>query len=61
MGNYSNTNFLFNQTLKILENIYGDFVGSDMSYDKFKHFCRKSWEEEYIYLCIDRSKKRGQG
>ena len=32
-----------------------------MSYDDFKELCRKSWEEEYNYLCIDRSKERDQG
>ena len=31
-----------------------------MSYDEFKELCRKSWEEDYNYLCIDRSKKKGQ-
>ena len=28
-----------------------------MSYDEIKQLCRKAWEEEYNYLCIDRSKK----
>ena len=32
-----------------------------MNYDEFKEFCRKSWDEDYNYLCIDRSKKRDQG
>ena len=32
-----------------------------MSYDDFKQLCRKSWDEDYNYLCIDRSKKREQG
>ena len=32
-----------------------------MSYDEFKDLCRKSWEEDYNYLYIDRSKKRDQG
>ena len=32
-----------------------------MSYGEFKELCRKSWEEDYNYLCIDRSKKRDQG
>ena len=32
-----------------------------MSYDEFKELCRKSWDEDYNYLCIDRSKKRDQG
>ena len=32
-----------------------------MSYDEFKEICRKSWEEDYDYLSIDRSKKGDQG
>ena len=32
-----------------------------MNYDEFKELCRKSWEEDYNYLCIDRSKNRDQG
>ena len=31
-----------------------------MNYDEFKELCRKSWDEDYNYLCIDRSKKRDQ-
>ena len=32
-----------------------------MSYDELKELWKKSWEEDYIHLRIDRSKKRGQG
>ena len=32
-----------------------------MSYDKIKQLCRKSLEEEYDYLSIDRSKNRDEG
>ena len=32
-----------------------------MSYDEFKELCRKTWEQDYNYLCNDRSKKRDQG
>ena len=28
-----------------------------MSYDEFETVCRKSWEKEYNYLCIHRSKR----
>ena len=59
--NNSNKKILFNQTLKDIEHIYRDVAGSDMNYDEFKDLCRKSWEEDYNYLCIDRSKKRDQG
>ena len=59
--NNSNKIILFIQTLKDIEHIYRDVAGYEMSCDKFKELCRKSWEEDYIYLCIDRSKKREQG
>ena len=59
--NNSNKIILFNQTLKDIEHIYRDVAGYDMHYDEFKDLCRKSWEEDYNYLCIDRSKKREQG
>ena len=52
---------LFNQTLKDIEHIYRDVAGYDMNYDEFKDLCIKSWEEDYNYLYIDRSKKRDQG
>ena len=56
--NNSNKIILCNQTIKYIENIYIDVGGYDMSYDEFKQLCRNSWEEEYNYLCIDRSKKK---
>ena len=59
--NNSNKIILFNQTLKDIEHIYREVAGFDMNYDEFKELCRKSWDEDYNYLCIDRSKKRVQG
>ena len=59
--NNSNNIILFNQTLKEIEHIYRDVAGYDMNYDEFQELCRKSWEDDYNYLCIDRSKKRDQG
>ena len=56
--NISNKIILFNQTLKDIEHIYRDVAGYDMNYDEFKELCRKSWEEDYNYLCIDRCKKK---
>ena len=41
--------------LKDIEHIYRDVAGYDMNYDEFKELCK--WEEDYNYLCIDRSKK----
>ena len=48
---------LFIQTLNDIEHLYRAVGGYDMSYDDFKQLCQKSWEEDYNYLCIDRSKK----
>ena len=59
--NNGNKNILFNQTLKGTEHKYRDVAGYDMNYDEVKEICRKSWEEDYNYLYIDRSKKRDQG
>ena len=59
--NNCNKIILFNQTLKDFEHVYRDVAGYDMNYDEFKELCRKSWEEDYNYLYIDRSKKRDQG
>ena len=59
--NNSNKIILFNQTLRDIEHIYRDVAGYDMDYNEFKDLCRKSWEEDYNYLYIDRSKKRNQG
>ena len=59
--NKSNKIFLFIQTLKDIESIYRDVGGYDMSHDEFNELCRKSWEEDYNYLCIDRSKEKDQG
>ena len=59
--NNSNKKILFNQTLKDIEHIYRDVAGYDMNYNEFKELCRKSWEEDYNYLYIDRFKKRDQG
>ena len=61
MRNNSNKIILFNQTLKDMEHIYRNVAGYDMSYDEFKELCRKSRDEDYNYICIDRSKKRDQG
>ena len=48
---------LFNQTLRDIEHIYRDVAGYDMNYDEFKDLCRKSWEEDYNFIYIDRPKK----
>ena len=59
--NNINKIILFNQMLKDIEHVYRDVAGYDMNYDEFKDLCRKSWEEDYNYLYIDRYKKCDQG
>ena len=59
--NNSNEINLINQILKDIETVYRDVGGHDMSYVEFEESCRKSLEDEYNYLYIVRSKKRGQG
>ena len=52
---------LFKKVLKYIENKYRDVGGCNTSYDEFEYFCRKVWEEECSYLCIDRSQRnRGE-
>ena len=58
--NNNNENFLFIQTLEDIGNKYRDVGGYDMSYDEYKQIFREPCEEEYIYLCIDRSEKRSR-
>ena len=60
--NNSNKSILFIQPLKSIENIYRDVGVYDLRYKNFIELWRKSWEEDYKYLCIDWSKKkRDQG
>ena len=40
--------------------MYRDVGGYDLSFDEFKDLCKKSWEEDCNYICIDRSNKRDQ-
>ena len=61
IGNNGKKISLYNQTLKDIEHIYRDVAGYDMTYDEFQELCRKSWDEDYNYLYIDRFKKRDQG
>ena len=36
----------FQQTLKVVEHIYRDIAGFDMSYDDFERLCREGWKEK---------------
>ena len=44
--NNSNKRFLFDQTLKDMEEIYRDVGGFDMSYDEYQQLCRETRKEE---------------
>ena len=55
--NNSHKIVLFNQTFKVIGKLYRDVGGYDMSYDEYKQLFRETWKAEYIYLCIDTSKK----
>ena len=57
----SSTVIRFIQRLKDFEIIYIANGGYGMSYEEYKQLCWKIWEAGYIYLCIDRSKRRDQG
>ena len=52
---------MFNQTLKDIEHIHRDVASYAMRYDEFEELCRKTWEEDYNCLCIDRSRKGKPG
>ena len=61
MPNNSNKINLLNQTIKDMEKLYRNIGGYHMIYDELEQLCRKTWEEDYIYLCIERSKNRDHG
>ena len=58
-----NANFicLFPQDLKILNHIYNDHVGDDMSKEEFRNFCKKCWEKPYGFTVIDLTSKKDSG
>ena len=59
--NNSNKNILFNQTLKDIEINHRNLGFYDMDYYEFEQICRRSWEEDSKYLCIDIPKKGDHG
>ena len=55
-------NTLFEETLRILGNIYRDVTGFDMYCNDFKDSCREAWRhEEIIILYTDRIKIKNDG
>ena len=59
--NNSNIIFLFKQTLRDIILLFHDIAGLDMNLEEWKQLCRKSWENDYDYLQIDRFAKIGNG
>ena len=59
--NNSNINILFKQTLRDIILLFHDIAGLDMKLEEWKQLCRKSWENDYDYLQIDRFAKIGNG
>ena len=58
-----NANFicLFPQDLKNLNHIFDDHVGSDMTKDEFRQFCKTAWEKQHGFVIIDLSSKNHDG
>ena len=59
--NNSNIIILFKQTLRDIILIFHDIAGLDMNFEEWKSLCRRSWENDYDYLQIDRFAKIGEG
>lgn len=54
----SNANILifFNSANRVVEQLYRDFSGIDLSVPAFKLLCANSWKEKYKFLVIDLSR-----
>ena len=52
---------MFFQSVKSVENLYGDVAGNDMSSGDFNEISRKAWEKGSIYLQFPRSKQKDDG
>ena len=59
--NNSNINILFKQTLRDNILLFHDIAGLDMNLEEWKQLFRKSSENDYDYLQIDRFAKIGNG
>ena len=59
--NNSSIFILFKQTLRDIILLFNDIAGLDKKLEEWKHLCRKTWENDYNYLQIDRFVKIGEG
>lgn len=47
---------MFRQDYLNLKHIFNDHVSCDMTFEQFKTFCSKAWEEKYGFAVIDKEK-----
>ena len=61
IGNKSNINIFFKQTLRDIILLFHDIAGLDMSLEEWKQLCREAWENDYDYLRTYRFATTGEG
>ena len=59
--NISKKIVFFKQTLGDIILLFHDIAGLDMKLEEWKQLCRKAWENDYVYLQIDRPAEIGEG
>lgn len=59
--NNVNMLFIFHQNNYYTTKIYNDFVGSDMSLESFKAFCKKCWDKPFGFITINTTRKSNNG
>lgn len=52
---------IFKQDDTNLKHIYNDHVGTDMTYEKFKHICNKAWEKKYGFFVVNKDCEKNGG
>lgn len=52
---------IFKQNEHYTKKIYDNFVGSDMTFNRFKEICNDCWKENYGFLTINLTKKTNDG
>lgn len=52
---------IFKQDETNLKHIYKEHVGTDMSFETFKHLCRQAWTDKYGFLVITKDEKLNNG
>lgn len=59
----NNINFIciFNQNFQYTKRIYQEFIGADMTFDKFQKICNDCWNIPHGFITIDMTKKPYNG